>query len=249
MPKPKKSPKPPAPKGLAANRKRRKKAKRVTTTVTSRTVRTVRANPANPPILADFTNVLLPGFAAYAATRTLARMVFAVVQKRWPRLGKHAHAAAGLLSFGGVWLLGHRIEKLAKYHDGIVMGSGVAALHGVAQAYLPEKYRWLLADPKPSDVAKPTSMAPAPAARAPMLEEPTGGDEFSYLEAQLTELERTGKRKGTIAAPRPTATPVQSALDVAAAAAQDGSALDLDLSEELGGEDLDDLYGGSFAPN
>lgn len=243
-PKPSKTPrKPPAAeKGLASNRKRRK-ARKVTTTTTSRTVRTVRANP---PLVADFTNVLLPGFAAYAATRTLARMVFAIVQKRWPKLGKHAHAASGLLAFGGVWLLGHKVDKLAKYHDGIVMGSGVAALHGVAQAYLPAKYRWLLADPRPEDV-RPARM-PAPA-EAPELESATGDDEFSYLEAQLSDLERTGKRKGTISAGRPARSPVQGTLDAAAAAVGDQGVLDLDLTDALGGEDIDDLYGGSFAPN
>lgn len=242
------TPTPPKKKGLASNRKRRKARKVTTVTTSSRTVRTMRSNPrANPPLVDDLTTVLLPGFAAYAATRTLARMVFAIVQKRWPKLGKHAHAASGLLAFGGVWFLGHRVQKLAKYHDGIVMGSGVAALHGVAQAYLPEKYRWLLADPKASDV-RPMRL-PMPAASAPALEEPTGGDEFSYLEAQLSELERTGKRKGTIAAPRPAQSPMQNTLDAAAAAVGDQGVTDLDLSEALDGEDLDDLYGGSFAPN
>lgn len=217
--------------GLAANRKKRR----------------VRKNPAppravvaNPPALADLTGVLLPGFGAYAATRALQRVVYQIVQRKWPKLGKHAHAASGVAAFAGVWFLGHKIQRLAKYHDGIVMGSGVAAMQGVAQAYLPEKYKWLLSDCKPSDVKR---ALPAPVtASLPATRE---HDEYGYLDDQLDAI---GDLGGTIDAPRPSRAPVADAMTTAADADESDAELDPDLAGILGnGEGVDDLYSGSFA--
>jgi hypothetical protein len=222
------------PKHLAANRRRRR----------------ARANPsggpaANPPITTDLVEVLLPGFGAYAATRVLSRVVYSLVQKRWPKLGKHAAAIAGAAAFGGVWFFAHKVKALAKYHDGVVMGSGVAALHGIASCYLPAKYSWLLADCRPEDVAAAKSSARM-ASIEPL--DIDGGpiDEYSHLEAQLDEMEDSGsKRPRTVSAPRPSARPVADALR--RAADNDSSVeLDPDLSEALDGESVDDLYTGAF---
>jgi hypothetical protein len=187
----------------------------------------------------------LPGFAAFALTRVLARIVFTLVQKRWPKLGKHAHAAAGAAAFGAVWFLGHKIKPLAKYHDGIVMGSFTAATLGVAQCYMPKKYSWLLADCKPSDVMAlppPTTDTTGPST-------PTAGDdEYSYLEAQLEAMEGSGSRDArTAAPPRASRTPVANAMAMAGGGGN--VQLDPDLMEELGEEGVDDLYSGSFATN
>lgn len=221
--------------GLAAIRKKRRAR--------------ARANPsggtANPPAASDLMNVVLPGFGAYAATRAVARMAYALTAKRWPKLAKHVHAAAGLATAGGLWLLGHRWDRIAKYHDGIIMGSSVAALQGVAGAYLPKKYRWILSDPqateyRPLPAAMPVQPLPAAA------EDDLGlGD--SFLERQLRALEGRG---GTIAPPRPSANPVQQDLDIAAATGGAGAELDPELQDLLGdGEDLSDLYTGAFTPN
>jgi hypothetical protein len=227
----------PKKKGLAAHRARRR----------------ARRNPdgggdgggrrANPPMLQDFTHVLLPGFGAYAATRFLQRIVFSVVSKRWPRFGKHAHAASGAAAFGAVWLLAHKIKATAKYHDGIVLGSGIAALQGVAQAYLP-KYAWLTSDVQASDVAKPRVLtAPAPSAAA------TGGDEYSYLEEQLDRMEGRARAKParTIRGQRRQNSPVGSTLQMAADVS--GDEVDDDDLEGIleDGEDVDDLFTGAFA--
>jgi hypothetical protein len=231
------------PKTLAANRRRRK----------------ARSNPggtaaavANPPIAQDLTHVLLPGFAAYAATRVIQRVVFMIVQRKWPRFGKHASALAGVAGFGGVWFFAHKIQRLAKYHDGIVMGSGVAALHGVATCYMPTKYKWLLTDCRPEDVAPKSAQLDAATlqqqARIAAAPAPTADDEFSYLERQLDAASSSGSRRArTIAPPKRSARPVANALQMASHGADDDD-LDPDLTSELSdGESVDDLYSGPFS--
>lgn len=207
-----------------------------------RRARRARANPApsgggvraNPPAVDDLTHVILPGFAAYAATRVLARIVYSMVQSRWPSLGKHAAAISGAAAFGTSWFFAHKIKALAPFHDGILVGSGVAALHGIATCYLPEKYSWLLTDCKPEDVtpiADPGIIDPSqlnqgaqPAASA--------GDEYSYLEEQAEQKRPRRRTRGQAAAAAPEPEPEVS--------------LDPDLAKELGGESLDDLYSGAF---
>lgn len=219
----------------------------------ARRAKAAKRNPApaaaNPPIAVDFTHVLLPGFGAYGLTRVLQRIVYTLVQKRWPKLGKHAHAAAGVVSFGGVWFLGHRIKRLEPFHDGIVMGSGIAALQGIAQTYLPKKYSWLLSDCRPEDVAPAKPQNQLPPTTQQQLAPAEGDDEYSYLEEQLDALERSGSRRvRSIPPPKAKGKPVASAMHMAAGA-DDGAELDPDLFEELGGEDIDDLYSGAFSTN
>lgn len=227
---------------------KRRKRRRTTITKITKETRETRQNPAGAPALSDLTQVILPGFGAFAVTKVLQRIVYSVVQKRWPKLGKHAHALSGVLAFGGLWYFAHKIRSLAKYHDGILIGSGIAAGHGIAQCYLPQKYNWLLADCKPSDV-KPIA-PPANGNGAQIAEaDPTAGDEYSYLEDQLAEMEKgNSKRERVVRGPRGNGRQVAQAMGHATAS-QDNSnvLLDPDLVEELGNEAVDDLYTGAFA--
>lgn len=226
---------------------KRRKKRRTTLTKIVRSTET-RTNPAGAPRVSDLTQVILPGFAAFSVTKVLQRIVYSVVQKRWPKLGKHAHALSGVLAFGGLWYFAHKVKALANYHDGILIGSGIAAGHGIAQCYLPQKYNWLLADCKPGDV-KPIA-PPADSGTNQIAEaSPTEGDEYSYLEAQLEEMERgTSKRERVVRGPRGNGRPVAAGMHQATAG-QDNSntLLDPDLVEELGNEAVDDLYTGAFA--
>jgi hypothetical protein len=233
---------------------KRRKKRRTTITKIVKETRETRQNPAaNPPLVSDLTQVILPGFGAFAATKVLQRIVYSVVQKRWPKLGKHAHAISGLLAFGGVWYFAHKIKGLARYHDGIVIGSGIAAGHGLAQCYLPQKYNWLLADCKPSDVKALPPPAPANGAGTPAIaaaQSSTDGDEFSYLESQLDDMERSGtRRERMVRGPRSSGQPIAQAMQQANNQNDVGAVLDPDLMEELGNEAVDDLYTGTFSTN
>lgn len=207
--------------------------------------RRARANPsggggggprANPPMVSDFTHVILPGFGAYAVTRFLQRIAFTVASKRWPKLAKHIHALSGVAAFGGSWFALHRIKGAAPYHDGILVGSGIAALQGVAQAYLP-KYAWMTSDVTGS-TAPSASVAAKNAAELPSAAE---GDEYSYLEDDAAPA-----RARTVRAPKGSG--VGATLRMASQATGDKPGqVDTDLMDELGdGETLDDFGGGIF---
>lgn len=192
-------------------------------------VRARRANPAsNPPLGADLMNVVLPGAVAYAGTRVLARIVYSVTAKRWPKFAKHAHALAGVVAAGGAWFGAHRIQRIAHYHDGIVTGAAIAAAQGIAQAYLPAKYRWLLADPQATTPALTAGQIRTLTAPAPRQAAPADNDEYAELERAMGALEES-------------APPVPSG---------GGGSSDDDLATVLGqGEDPEDLYTGAFAQN
>lgn len=245
-----KTPEAPAPKKSLATTKRRRRARKAT-----RVPSAPRTNPrANPPMAQDITHVLLPGFAAYAATRVLQRIVWSLVSNRWPGVAKYAHAATGAAAFGATWFFAHRVDKLAPYHDGIVMGSGVAALQGVATAFLPVKYSWLLADCNPDDLTPTQSdadtAAQAAAAAQQQAPAPQAGDEYSYLEDQLDGIQRQQSRgRGRMITPPKTGgRQVASAMQQATTAQDQGATLDPDLLAELdSNEDVDSFYTGAFS--
>lgn len=194
---------------------------------------------ANPPILTDFTHVLLPGFAAYAGTRFLQRIAYTLAAKRWPRFAKHVHALSGVAAAGSAWLLAHRVKSIAPYHDGIVLGSGIAALQGVVQTYIP-RLGWVASDITGANA--PASLPKGTNGSTSIEPSAADGDEFSYLEEELAP--PPGAR--TVAPPRRGSN--ASTLRMAAQATGDGGdGIDDDIMEELGAnETLDDLGGGIF---
>ena len=221
--------------GLAANRRRRR-ARRVARSSSPR---------PNPPLTVDFTNVILPGFASYAGTRVIQRIVYNLVQSRWPAWGKHAAAVSGAAAFGAAWFGAHKLPKIGQYHDGIVLGSAMAAFQGAIRAWVPAKYAWLLSDCQPTDV-QPVLPANGQTASATPTTTPAAGDEYDYLEDALTEAQ-TSKRVRTVAPPKSGKKPVASAMAVAD---DGGGEMDPDLASELiGGESVDDLYSGPFEQN
>jgi hypothetical protein len=163
-------------------------------------------------------------------------MIYSMVQRRWPKFGKHAAALGAVGAFGGSWFLAHRIKKLAPYHDAIVVGSGIAALQTIVRTYVP-KYGWIVSDYKPEDLSQAKQPAQL-ATRAAEVEAAAGefeGDEYSYLEAELEAVEAT-------------APPSQTAAAYATADADDNEITEEDLAAVLGDdEDSGDLYQGSFA--
>ena len=102
----------------------------------------------NPPLSTDVVAQIIPGFAAFAATRFVTRTAAIQIAKRWPKYAKHAGALASVGTFAAAWLGAHRVKTLEKYHDMIVIGSGIAAIQSLVQLYIPQ-FAWVVSDCSP----------------------------------------------------------------------------------------------------
>lgn len=127
--------------------------------------RHAKRNPGEPrrngPIGADIVEYIVPGFAAFAATRFLTRVATVQIAKRWPSRAKHAGAIASVGSFAAAWFGAHRVKYLEQYHHPIVVGSGLAAIQSLIQLYLPA-LGWVVSDAGPElAAAKPAAVAMA----------------------------------------------------------------------------------------
>lgn len=232
MPKPvaSKSPKPTKTRPGAARRRRAR--------ATARAV-IQRSNPAGGGWgdLAGMAKQVGAGAAGYAGTRVVQRIAWTLTNKRRPTWSKHAQAIAGVATFGAVLYGASKVRALDGYHEAIVVGSGVAAAQGVVQAYIP-KYAWLLQDPHNSDARQ------LPAAAAQDAQDalaPQGDPDDDLLEQQIRQMERLPQQR-----PQQRKAPVAQALQTAAIASGDGGELDETLLEEMGDENIDDLYAGTF---
>lgn len=99
----------------------------------------------NPPLFTDIVEFVGPGFASFAATRFLTGVVTSQISQRAPSWGKHAGAVASVGSFMSLWLFGHKVEWLERWHTPIVVGSAIAALQSLIQLYIPSM-GWLVSD-------------------------------------------------------------------------------------------------------
>ena len=105
----------------------------------------------NPPFIEDMKSVVIPGFVAFGAARFATRMLTIAVNKRWPKLARHAGALAGAAVFGGAYVGSQKIKALEKYSEGIILGSGIGALVTIVQTYLP-KLGWVFSEVAPSEL-------------------------------------------------------------------------------------------------
>jgi len=101
----------------------------------------------NPSGLAGFSQMALPAFGAYAATRFVSRVTYVQLSPRT----KFAHhlsvgASAGVTLLA--WLAGEHISSLKKYDSAILLGSSVATLQALLQTYVP-KFGWIVSDHLP----------------------------------------------------------------------------------------------------
>lgn len=111
--------------------------------------RSSRGEPKrNPPLSTDVIQQILPGFAAFAATRYVTRTAALQIAKRWPKYAKHAGAMASIGTFAAAWLGAHRVKTLEKYHDMIVIGAGIGAIQSLVQLYIPQ-LGWVVSDCSP----------------------------------------------------------------------------------------------------
>lgn len=195
----------------------------------------------NPPIGVDVVKFILPGFAAFAATRLGTRIVTQQISKRWPKLAKHAGAIASVGSFAAAWFGAHRVKYLDKFHDSIVVGSGLAALQNLVQLYLP-KLGELLGDPHPA--AQPMqpliraqqieSQPPAQLAGIPSGFRPTTANEWYSYNDSFDAGAYKGKPEGS-----------QSPVPGAASATSEPD--EMQITDLLDNSDLVDSDLGSFS--
>jgi hypothetical protein len=193
-------------------------------------------NPrSNPPIGTDVVEYIIPGFAAFAATRLVARVASSQLAKRYPKHAKHAGAIASICSFAAAWLGAHRVKFLEAYHHPIVVGSGLAAIQSLVQIYLP-KLGWILGDPsttqEPKQLAAQANqarMAPAGADQQVIpdgFKETTAAEWYTYNDAF-----DAGSYKGKPEASRePAPAPIQEP-DTQISDLLDNSDLNLDNSD------------------
>ncbi len=106
------------------------------------------APKANPPLFTELLEFVGPGFGGFAVTRFATRVASTQVAKRWPKIGKHAGAAASVGSFLSAWFLAHRWKLISKYHTPIVVGSAIAAIQSLIQIYIPA-LGWIVSDASP----------------------------------------------------------------------------------------------------
>lgn len=147
---------------------------------------------SNPPAMTDLVEYIVPTFAAFALDRFVTRVAAAQIAKRWPKYAKHAGAVAALGTFGAAWFGAHRIKYLTKYHDQIVIGTGIAAAQSLIQIYLPQ-LGWMVsdcspqlggstaADQRPLLASRPAPQLAASPAQVPQGFKPTTANEwFAY---------------------------------------------------------------------
>ncbi len=102
----------------------------------------------NPPLLGDLAEFIVPGFAAFSATRLLTRLAAVQIAKRKPTWAKHAGAIASVGSFAAAYFGAHRVKALEKHTTPIVVGAAIAAIQSIVQLYIP-KLGWMIADASP----------------------------------------------------------------------------------------------------
>ncbi len=127
-------------------RKRRKKSSlaRYTKKVATRK-RKNASLVGNPGIAADLASRIVPGIAAYAATRVGGRIAYGLAGKRYPKFAKHAGPLGTLVTAGALWIGAHNVKALTPYHDAIIVGASIAAAQTVLQTYIPQ-YGWIMND-------------------------------------------------------------------------------------------------------
>jgi hypothetical protein len=148
------------------------------------------SNPASA--FGDLANNVGPGIAAYTGARLLHRIVFVLVNKKWPHLAKHAGVVASVATFATTWWFGHRVKALAKYHTPISIGTGIAAAQGLIFAYAPEKLGWIMGDVDPRQYVKlpPATPVPPEDFDVSSLEEPLGDGDYIDVDAADVDTSR-----------------------------------------------------------
>lgn len=191
----------------------------------------------NPPLAKDMAAYIIPGFAAFAASRVFARMATEQIAKRRPGAGRHAGAIAAVGAFAAAWFGAHRVKYLARYHDGIVVGSGLAAIQSLISIYMPRLARSISGEARASAIAAPVSIPrvqnlPPPSAVAPSVPagfKPTTANEWYAYNDSFD----AGGYKGAVEIPsgQSTPAPTMDAEEQSVSDLLDNSDLNLDNAD------------------
>lgn len=100
------------------------------------------------------------GFAGYAVTRLLSRVVYSQAVQRFPRLANHAAVGTSAAGVVGTYLATRYWERAQGYQESATIGAGVALLQAVFQTYLP-KFGWVVSDLDPGQYAPQKTTAPS----------------------------------------------------------------------------------------
>ena len=92
------------------------------------------------------TDLVLPGVAAYAGTRIAGRIGHAIGRRKSATAAKHMVPLSSLAMAISAIILAGKWDKLERYRTGIMVGSGIAAIQAILQAYVP-MWAWVLSDP------------------------------------------------------------------------------------------------------
>jgi hypothetical protein len=128
-----------------ARRKARKNPLNLINKVKKRRAKKAAASTtSNPPLKEDFLETILPGLGSYAITRIAARVAYNMSKKKNAKIARHAAPVAAVATAAAAWYGANKIAA-KDYHDGIILGSSIAAAQTVIQHYIPQ-YGWILDD-------------------------------------------------------------------------------------------------------
>ncbi len=120
--------------------------------------RKARTNPQKAAATEMAANVGA-GFAGYAATRLLSRMVYSQAVKKFPNASAHFHFAASVMGASGVYFGSKYWSKVDDYHEAASIGAGIALIQTGIQTYMP-KFGWVVSDVSPEQYTKKKAVLP-----------------------------------------------------------------------------------------
>jgi hypothetical protein len=163
--------------------------------------------------LKEIGEFVLSGFAGYAGTRLLARVVYTQLMKKWPKGSRHFSVLSTGAAFAGAWYATKYVKQLEKHRVPATVGAGIAALQSVIQTYVP-KFGWIVSDYQPTigSASQPLAVA---APQPPALMEPNidtedfsdeygGGSEYGSEDEILNPVDPAADSEGAMVMPFPT---------------------------------------------
>jgi hypothetical protein len=91
----------------------------------------------NPPIVTDVFQYVLPAAGAYVATRLVGRASRTFLGAKFPKIAPFAAPLGSLVAFGAIWYAAHKVSYTKRYHNQLMIGSGIALIQSLVQSVMP----------------------------------------------------------------------------------------------------------------